>query len=560
MSKYQDQYNRDIELIARRKALFLKYFTYWKPQIQRVLIQTNLPKEEKVQILLNSVVARQIVTSLGKTTKDLKNALTKYIETPNDEILIERITSLTESGVEAIELEKARRPLTSVIPKDIIGFLPTKLVVDVDPTGEITDIYTRFANKDKNLGIKIEKQKAFIKVKNNFERLLSVGIRAQDPGVRMMTLLIYIMYDTGIRPGEVGEGTSTLKHKYLGPVQKVDNKNLPLPKPEEEVVGTFGAISLEPQHFKVIDGITNLEFYGKSGMVNTAYISKPELNYVIRDILKNVALHKTQGPLFVIDGKPYTRPQINAFYIELLKDAGMPKTEVTGHTLTDMRKLKSATVLHETLLENQSVLDMELLKIEDIYSENAEKEIQKAIVGYLKKAVEQSEIALNHADMDMTINSYINPQVLLNFFQRSGDVTDSFSELINTGGKLEFNLQKFVLQASNRIYNKFVDNSGWGGMMETEEGYGVRSNPLNIPERLKYAKLNKKVIVVDRIEGKQAVCRFGRSTFILPVSALPVGVREGMGLEISLKPVNTKLVRNKLKQIAQRDDGKDFSI
>ena len=561
MSRYEQEYEKDMGLIATRQALYVKLLAYWKPELQRVIANTSMTTEEKVQYLLGTVVAKKILTSFDKEPKSLEGALTKYVETQDEKVLLNRITALAESATEKQQLSKARSNLTSIVPEKILGYLPTNLVVNTDPQGQILDVYTRFANKEKNLGIKIEKQKAFMKVKSRFEAILNNQMRSNDPKTRMKALIIAIMYETGVRPGEVGKGHSTVTQRY----EMVNGVKVKLEEPIVEEFDTFGAISLLPEHIKIINGVANLVFHGKAGTVNKAYINNMELNKQLIEVVKKF-VGPINSPLFSVDGTIFTQATLTEYYKKLLEAAGFPESETKGHTLTDMRKLKSSTTLHQALLDEKEDLNEKLLEIEDIYSDKALKQIQKVIVESLERAFTKSETALNHTTMSMTINSYINPKILLNYFQNSGDIDESFADIIENDGILKFNLRDFVNQAS---YSRFVNNEGWKPAVESGYLGMSREEKLEDDELAKQysplsgyrmAKLNKKVIVVDRIEGNKVVCSYGRSTFIMPLMALPVGVKEGMSLEINLKPINTKFVKNKLNQVAVMDSGDTFHI
>ena len=69
MSRYEQEYEKDMGLIATRQALYVKLLAYWKPELQRVLANTSMTTEEKVQYLLGTVVAKKILTSFDKEPK-----------------------------------------------------------------------------------------------------------------------------------------------------------------------------------------------------------------------------------------------------------------------------------------------------------------------------------------------------------------------------------------------------------------------------------------------------------------------------------------------------------
>lgn len=562
MSKYDIQYEEDVAKIERRKEVASKIMTYWKSDLDKALA-SRLDNEAKVEYLKNTGVAKKIMSLYKVSDKVLTEMLSKYISNPNDIEwdknrnlwLYNKIINLSVSDTIKKELADYRSNITSVIPKKVLDYLPKKMVVDLDPTGQIVDIYSRYANKDKNLGVKIYKQREFIKVKEKFEMLLEKGMLSRDNHIKMMSLIIAVMYDTGIRPGDEDPGLSYTNIEMEGP-ETEDKKK---PKPLRELVDTFGAISLEPQHFMVLNGITNLGFYGKSGVFNKAQISNSLLNSMIKQVILQFAIEGGEKPLFSIDGVPYTAKQLQSFYVGLLRSSGMQ--DITGHSLTDLRKLKSSTVLHDYLVSTKKELGDKILEIENVFNKKAYKTVADVIVKHIESAVEKSEIALNHTSMNMTINSYINPQVILNFLSNSGDIENSFSELLEKGAVLKFDVQEFVLKAA---HSRFVDNGGWESVIESGERLGL-------PEMDEFAKgysilrsasVNKKRLVIDRIEGKKVVCRVGRSMVELPLSFLPKGVKEGMAVDVSmvLQTIPTGILKKKIKQLTVNDDGGDFSI
>lgn len=166
--------------------------------------------------------------------------------------------------------------------------------------------------------------------------------------------------------------------------------------------------------------------------------------------------------------------------------------------------------------------------------------------------------------MNMTINSYINPQLILNFLSRSGEIESDLGELLHSDGKLQFDVKQFVINAAQ---SRFVDNGGWEDIVESEGQYGVLPEQDEFGSQYsllgrRYASLNTKRIIVDRIEGRIAICLMGKSYIELPVSFLPKGVKEGMMIEINMvvKAGPKGIVRNKIKQLSIGDTGGDFSI
>jgi len=538
MTKYQEFYKDEQTGLAVSKQFVAKLYNSWKPTLQQILLTSNT-LEEKVLMLLNTKQAQLLIQNYISESS-LKGVLKKYIETPNEEWLQNRILSLSESSAIQSDLSEMRTPLSSVIPQKVLEYLPSKMVVDLDPEGIIVDTYSRYSNKDKNLQLKIQKQKEFITIKDRFESLLNKGIRSKDMKNKMMCLIIYIMYETGIRPGDESTGLSKI---YLEEEGSEDKTQIS--------VDTFGAINLKPEHFKVLDAFgTSLEFYGKSGIVNKATISNPLLNKVIADLIRKYKKNPHGGVLFGIDGIPYTAAQLHKFYISLLNLAGLKNTD--EHSMTDLRKLKSATVLHHALVLAEQELHENLLKIENVFSQKATKKIVEAISLHLKTAIENAKVALNHTTISMTINNYINPQVILNFLSNSGVIESDFSELLEQDAKVQFNIKSFLANA--------ISNPGYS--YTDEPLYPERDEFAKEQSLLKFARVtNKKVLVVDRIEGNKAVFKAGRGTFIMPLMALPKGVKEGMRIEITLGGIpSLKKLDKKIKGLSSSDTGGDFSI
>jgi len=477
-SKFELFHKEEQELIKNHTQLVLSAVKAWAPKIKQVNAIVNASVDDKVALLMGSNIGKKLVSLTIKETA-LKNLLTKFFEKNETmDVLLQKFETIAETYITNKELEMMREPLTNIIPKAVLDFLPKNLVVDIDPEGVIEDVYTRFQNKDKNLGVKVQKQKDFMIVKDKFEKLLGAGMASPIDTIKIMSVLISVMYETGIRPAS--DPDTTLSHVRTTPLYPKDFKDKATATQKAEAsselnalgpssVTTYGALTLLPSHARVLDEYSwegsgvQLSFYGKSGQLNWAEVRGSQATKIIKELIEEFNKNPHGGPLFSLNnGKPITFAQLTSFYTKLLISAGMDTNDITGHSLTDLRKLKASTTLHEVLVRYQEEFYDNILALDplQIMLNNKEslKSLSKLIVEYLKKAVEGAEMALNHSSMNMTINSYINPQVILSFLSHGGNVPQDFKELVHDKFQLKFDLKDFVIQATQ---SKLIDPTGW---------------------------------------------------------------------------------------------------
>lgn len=466
-SKFQKFHEEEQKIIENHQNLVKAVLKEWEPELEQAKAMVKATTEDKVKFLMSTDIGKKLLTIAFSKTP-LENLLTKYVEGKETmEGLVAKFEAMAEAYITKQELEIMRQPITSVVPKAVLDYLPKNLVVDIDPDGYIQDLYTRFQNKDKNLGVKVQKQKDFMKIKDKFEKLLEASMASKQHNIKIMSLLISIMYETGIRPGG-DDGKSMVRTTPLYP-GKLDSKEKSAPDIDPASVTTYGAISLLPSHLHVLDEYSwegsgvQLTFYGKSGQLNFAEVRGTQATHIIKELLEEYSKKPHGGQLFSIDnGKPVTPEKLTSFYTKLLQSAGMEAEDISGHSLTDLRKLKASTTLHDILLRYQDEFYDKILAIDTMSLLNNHKqslkELSSVIAKYLEKAVEGAELALNHSSMNMTINSYINPQVILSFLSYGGNIPHSFSELVHDKFQLKFDLRNFVIQATQ---SKLVDPTGW---------------------------------------------------------------------------------------------------
>ena len=78
--------------------------------------------------------------------------------------------------------------------------------------------------------------------------------------------------------------------------------------------------------------------------------------------------------------------------------------------------------------------------------EDMKSEIIEVIQDVVEQAYKESVFALSHQNMNTTIKSYINPQVLLNFLA-TGTVAEKLEDIVLKDQKLVFDPQVFITQA-----------------------------------------------------------------------------------------------------------------
>jgi hypothetical protein len=72
--------------------------------------------------------------------------------------------------------------------------------------------------------------------------------------------------------------------------------------------------------------------------------------------------------------------------------------------------------------------------------------VVKVLFEHLKKIFEEAQKRLSHEDVSVTIDSYVNPMVVLNMLSM-GKVGKSMEEAVEDNSKISFNLEAILKEA-----------------------------------------------------------------------------------------------------------------
>lgn len=338
------------------------------------------------------------------TPKSLINGVVEVLKGNDiDDVWEESVKNKVISGMKKKVLERERKELTEAIPKSFLTYLPKSLVVNVGDNGKIKEMKTVYAEQINDMKAKMDRQKKLLNCIDDLKKQLNKDMKSKDEDKKLSAVIIALMLETGIRPGNL------------------ESKDL------EE---TYGASTLEEGHIKFIaSNKAELKFRGKKGTLNKAVVSDPNLIKVLKEIGGNTL--KSDGSVIP--------NEVLSNYLR----------ETTGEilNLTDFRKLKASQVLLDSLKKREDKLYKELKKLDDLEVDTARDEIVEKVLDMVKGAFEESEKALNHESKNTTINSYINPQVLLSFLA-TGEVANKLEDIVlNKKQVLKFDPKVFIEKA-----------------------------------------------------------------------------------------------------------------
>ncbi len=348
-----------------------------------------------------------------------------------------KLAGIIKSSHKSKILNEERDALQSIIPQTFLKFLPKTLIVDIDKNNKIKAIKSKFAEKIDDIGAKIERQKILLTNLTKLEDKLKKDLKSPDHDTRMKALIVYIMLDTGIRPGQED---NKIKIKDLDVEKDEDGEEI------DQYLETYGAITLNKHHIQFIrSNFVRLEFVGKKGIINLADVSDSIIVKAITDLVNKTKANKKSNYLFLdFQGNVFDQSKVTAYL----------RAIVPGLNLTDFRKLKSTRVLIDALKQKQNMILGMVYDITQEQVEDVKGEIIEVIRDVVDQAYRESVHALSHQSMNTTIKSYINPQVLLNFLA-TGKVADKLEDIVFKEQKLVFDPQVFITQAL--AYGKAID-------------------------------------------------------------------------------------------------------
>jgi hypothetical protein len=302
------------------------------------------------------------------------------------------------------------------IPEQLYKFLPSTATFRVDAKGA-TRIIERFGNKYKTVETKVKTQNLLLRVKGKIGEQVKKDLKGKDERKRLTALVVGIGMETGIRPSSEETGIT------------VTDKDTGL----KTFVPTYGASTIRKEHVTILrSNLARLEFPGKKGTINVAEINDQEL---VEAIKKLVDEPPSDGPLIAThDGVPIGDSELNSYL------------EPYGVTFTDFRKYRGTAEVYESLRDNLQEIYEGLVRAAEENREKAEEKAVEVLMQTLEKVYESARAKLSHKDVAETIDSYVNPMVILNFL-RTGVIADEFEDAIEYGGAVGMNFAAMLEQA-----------------------------------------------------------------------------------------------------------------
>lgn len=333
----------------------------------------------------------------------------------------------------AQQVHSKQTELKAKIPAEFRAFLPPTIAIDVDDGGYIKKINDLFGNKTYTLAEKIKNQKKLIKKYNTIVKQVMKDLKSPDEFKKISAVITSIIMETGIRPGQVGNGV----------VKVVEGKDVS--------IETFGATTLTTSHVKFVkEEFVELKFEGKKGTVNTATLTNKALIKVLKDYVDN-ALESGSQYIFVnSEGEQYTYQHLSRYF----------RANFKGFKITDFRKLRATQEVLDGL--NDERQDM-LKRIKELAKEETEdltQRVVEVIADTINKAHERAQVALSHESGSTTQESYINPEVLFRFLS-TASMQETLKECVVTGKtKLHFDPMMFIQEAQKTASRRFYATGG----------------------------------------------------------------------------------------------------
>jgi integrase len=336
---------------------------------------------------------------------------------------------------------EGQEPLRA-IPAQVRRFLPKNIIVRVDDDGSIREITDRFLNERETLEEKSRRLKLLLSKRRYIEESIQNDLDSEDPETQILALISSIMLQTGIRPG-------TQVHVHD-------------PAPPGRI--TYGAISLRPEHIEFDGDSAVLSFPGKKGTINRGIVNGPREIELLREFVQGAKSRRRDAPIFSNrDVPPIEYRDLKAYF----------DYRFEGINPTDFRKLRATQVAFDALREEAADLSRRVQDAVEDEGEDLQERVADAVADAIQRATERAQEELSHLSPDTTKESYIGPEVLLDFLSR-GKAADTLEEAI-------LNNQKFVVFDVDKFSAK-----------------PLAPNPAD-PRRLELAQLGIKVMVLSSL-------------------------------------------------------------
>lgn len=307
---------------------------------------------------------------------------------------------------------------------DFREFLPPNVTFEIGPTREVLRIVEVFGREKKNWETMARKLAYIAEQFNGIVREVKADMRSNDEAKRLCALMTAITIETGLRPGKVG-----------------NEANIKDPETGEEIgLETFGVTTMQPRHVKFIrNNFAELRFIGKKGTEQVANLSDQDILKALQDALQSTSITGDTDMLFV------TKSGQHVGYPEMQQYVRDKWGEITP---TDFRKLKATRTFYDKLKARAAELRSELAKAVVAGKQMRRNQVVSKIMETLESAASDAQQALSHQDWKTTIQSYVDPRVIVNFLSQGG-LDDTLDDILIRGKnvRLVFDFDAFVGRA-----------------------------------------------------------------------------------------------------------------
>jgi DNA topoisomerase IB len=305
--------------------------------------------------------------------------------------------------------------------KDFLSFLPSNISFNLTPTKEVTGLVETFGREKKNWETMAHKLAFIAEQFNDIVREVKKDMRSSDDKTRLLALMTAITIETGLRPGAIGN-MAHVRDPKSGELIEID---------------TFGVSTMQKNHINFIrDGFAEIRFIGKKGTENVSELSDVDILKALQGALSSKGLN---GMVFVTKKGVHVDDNAMRKYV----------SEKWGDiTPTDFRKLKATKAFYNNL-KNRSIEMKKQLASSIVSGKKIIKStLVKRIIEVLEKAAMDAQKVLSHEDWKVTVGSYIDPRVIVNFLN-TGGLDDTLEDILinNRNVKLIYNFDAFISQA-----------------------------------------------------------------------------------------------------------------
>ena len=333
---------------------------------------------------------------------------------------LEVLDGIAMASFQSRAMLESQAPLQD-IPSELRAFLPKNLVVEVDPNGTLQRVTERFGNESRTLEVKINRMKLIVKKYNQIAKKIKKDMKSSDEITKLAAIVTSIIMETGIRPGDIGNAATI----HAGG--------------EKIIVETFGATTLGPEHVDFVrDNFAKLEFVGKKGTLNTAYLNDAEIIKALQDLVSKAQAGGSKYIFVTSAGKQFTYSDLSGYFRENL----------AGIDPTDFRKLRAAETIFTELTKSQEALYTKIRDFTSLGEKELRERVLDAIRETLGEAIEKSREALSHKSPTETIESYLDPRITLQFLSRGTLAKTLHDAILDNDLVVSFDPMKFVELAS----------------------------------------------------------------------------------------------------------------